>query len=151
MLRRIVAFVVAVVVMALLGSIAHSLFVQDAWSMAAAQIEGTDPVAIPMAERVSWITHDLIGLEPLYGGLTGIALLVAFLAAGLVARFTGLRPIVFAVAGAVAILVMYTAMKMSLGSVGVFGARGTFGMAAQMVAGLIAGLLFALLTRPRTT
>ena len=38
-----------------------------------------------------------------YGVLAGVALLIAFLAAGLVSRFTGMREIVFAVAGAVAI------------------------------------------------
>lgn len=149
MVRRIVAFVVAALVMVVLGSFAHSLFVQDAWSQAAAQIEGTDPVAIPVADRVSWILHDLVGLEPLYGGLTGVALLIAFLAAGLLARFTGLRPIVFAVAGAVAIFVLFTIMKMQLGTVGVFGARGPMGLGAQMAVGLLAGLTFALLTRPR--
>jgi hypothetical protein len=149
MVRRLVAFVIAAVAMIVLGSLAHSLFVQEAWSAAAGQGEGVAPVAIPLADRASWIVHDLIGLEPLYGGLTGIALLVAFLVAGGVARFTGLRPIVFAVAGAVAIFVMFTAMKMSLGTVGVFGARGTMGLGAQMAAGLVAGLLFAALTGRR--
>ncbi len=154
MVRRIVAFVVAAVVMVVLGSLAHSLFVQEAWSQAAAQIEGTDPVAIPMADRVNWITHDLISMEsiqPAYGEITTIALLVAFLVAGLVARFVGLRTVVFAVAGAVAIFVMFTALKMSLGTVGIFGARGTMGLAAQMAAGLVAGLVFAALTPPRTS
>lgn len=153
MVRRIVAFVIAAVVMVVLGSLAHSLFVQEAWSVAAAQAEGTDPVAIPLGERISWITHDLIGMEsnqPAYGAITTIALLIAFLVAGLVARFTGLRVVVFAVAGAVAIFVMFTALKMSLGTVGIFGARGAMGLAAQMSAGLIAGLVFALLT-PRQT
>jgi hypothetical protein len=151
MVRRLVAFVVALVAMIVLGSLAHTIFVQEAWSAAAGQAEGGAPAALPVAERMSWIFHDLVGLEPMYGALTGIALLLAFLAAGLVARFTGLRPIVFAVAGAVAIFVMYTIMRNPsvLGTVGVFGARGTMGLAAQMAAGLVAGLLFALLTPKR--
>ena len=152
MVRRLVAFVVAVVAMIVLGSLAHTLFVQEAWSAAAGQGEGVGPVAIPMSDRMSWIVHDLIGLEPMYGGLTGIALLIALLFAGLVARFTGLRPIVFAVAGAVAIFVMYTIMRQPsvLGTVGVFGARGMMGLGAQMAAGLVAGLIFAVLSRPRS-
>ena len=149
MVRRLVAFVVAIVVMVVLGSAAHSIFVQEAWSAAAGQAESGAPVALPFAERASWIMHDLVGLEPLYGGLTGVALLIAFLAAGLLARFTGLRPIVFAVAGAVAIFVLFTIMKMQLGTVGVFGARGTMGLGAQMAVGLLAGLTFALLSRPK--
>jgi hypothetical protein len=150
MVRLLIAVVIAAVVMIVLGSVAHSLFVQEAWSVAAGQGEGVAPVAIPLADRISWIVHDLIGLQPLYGGLTAVALLLGFLAAGLLARVTGLRPIVFAVAGAVAIFVMFSLMKMQLGTVGVFGARGTMGLAAQMGAGLIAGLLFALLTPRRS-
>ena len=148
LMRRAGAFVAALVVMVLLGSIAHSLFVQDAWSTAVAAAEGT-PGDIPMDHRLAWIAHDLVGLEPLYGVLTAIALLIAFLVAGLVARFTGLRPIVFTVAGAVAIYVLFWALKTNLGTVGVFGARGTMGLAAQILAGAVAGLSFALLTRPR--
>lgn len=148
LLRRLGAFVAALVVMVLLGSIAHSLFVQDAWSSAVAAAEGA-PGELSMDHRLQWIAHDLVGLEPLYGALTAVALLGAFLAAGLFARFTGLRPIVFTVAGAVAIFVLFWALKANLGTVGVFGARGSFGLAAQMLAGAIAGLSFALLTRPR--
>lgn len=142
------AFVAALVVMVLLGSIAHSLFIQDAWSNAVAAAEGA-PGAIPMDHRLAWIAHDLVGLEPLYGMLTAVALLVAFLVAGLLARFTGLRPIVFTVAGAVAIYVLFWALRENLGTVGVFGARGTWGLAVQVLAGATAGLSFALLTRAR--
>ena len=86
MVRRIAGFAVALVVMVLLGSIAHSLFVQEAWTQSAGAA-----AAISTGERLSWILHDLVGLQPLYGALTGAALLIAFLAAGLVSRFTGLR------------------------------------------------------------
>lgn len=143
MVRRLAAFVSAVLIAALLGSIAHSLFIQQAWLASAGA--GAE---IPVGDRISWITHDLVGLEPLYGGLVAVALLIAFLASGLVARFTGLRTIVFAVAGAIAMFTMFTIMRMELGTVGVFGARGTMGLAAQMAAGLLAGLTFAIMTTP---
>ena len=142
-------FVAALLVMVLLGSILQSLFVQQAWSVAAGQAAGTGPVDIPMDHRLGWIAHDLVGLQPLYGVLTAIALLVAFIAAELVSRLIGLRVVVFAVAGAVAIYILFMALKMNLGTVGVFGARGTMGIAAQMAAGLIAGASFAVLTRRR--
>ena len=148
MVRWLIGFIVAALVMIVLGSLAHSLMVQEAWSAAVVNGEGV-PATLPFADRISWILHDLVGLEPLYGALTGVALFVAFLAGSLVARFTGLRPIVFAVAGVVAIFVLFTALKMALGTVGVFGARGTMGLGLQMTAGLIAGLIFAALTRPR--
>ena len=143
MVRRLAAFVSAVLITTVLGSISHSLFIQQAWIQAAGA--GAE---IPTGERISWITHDLIGLQPLYGGLIAAALLVAFLASGLLSRYTGLRTIVFPVAGALAMFTMFTIMRMELGTVGVFGARGTMGLAVQMAAGLIAGLVFAIMTTP---
>ncbi len=157
MVRRLVAFLIAASVMAVLGAIAHSLFVQQAWLAAAALDEGGTPAALSIGDRLGWIWHDIINMEvgaaapaPPYGLLTGVALLIAFLVAGLVSRFTGMREIVFAVAGAVAIFVLFTTLKATMGTVGVFGARGVMGLGAQMLVGLIAGVVFAVLTRPRT-
>ena len=78
--------------------------------------------------------------------MTSIALLIAFLIAGAVARFSGFRVTVFGVAGALALFVLFTALRMVLGTVGIFGARGAMGLAAQMAVGLFAGVLFAKLT-----
>ena len=148
MLRRIAAFVVAAAVMVVLGSAAHSYFVQQAWSLAAGHAGGTAPAAIPMVDRVAWAAHDLRGMIRSYGLVTSIALGLALLSAGAVARFSGHRVIVFGAAGALAILVQFTALKMVLGTVGIFGAPGTLGLAAQMAVGLMAGVLFAKLTPP---
>jgi hypothetical protein len=149
MLRRIVAFVVAVAVMVVLGSAAHSYFVQYAWSGAAGQADGLGPAAIPFADRISWAAHDLVGMIGPYAGLTSITLLVAFLIAGLIGRFSGWRVFVFGLAGAAAVFTLFTVVRMELGTVGIFGARGAAGLAAQMLVGLIAGVLFALLTARR--
>lgn len=143
MIRIGIAFVAAVAVMVVLGSLSHSLFVQAAWMQAA----GAE--SIPYSDRVSWILHDIVGLQPLYAGLVSAALLIAFLVASLVGRFAGLRTILLAGAGAFAIFVMYTLMRSQLGTVGVFGARGTWGLSAQMTAGLLAGLTFAWMSRSR--
>jgi hypothetical protein len=145
-LRRIVAFVVAAAVMVVLGSAAHSYFVQEAWSIAAGHAGGTAPAAIPFADRLSWAAHDLGGMLSQYGALTSIALLIAFLIAGALARYSGFRVIVFGIAGALAIFVLFAALKLFLGTVGVFGARGAIGLAAQMVVGSVAGVVFAQLT-----
>jgi hypothetical protein len=146
MLRRIGAFAAAAALMVILGSAAHSYFVQRAWSSAAGLAEGTAAAAIPFADRVYWAAHDLGGMIMGYGGLTSIALLIAFLAAGALARFSGHRRWVFGIAGSLAILVMFTALRSILGTVGIFGARGAMGLAAQALAGFLAGLLFARLT-----
>lgn len=147
MLRRVVAFVVAAVVMVLLGSAAHSVFVQQAWSSAAGRAYGTAPAAIPFADRIAWATHDLVGMFLPYCTVTSIALFIAFVIAGIVTRFTGFRVMVFGVAGALALFVLFTVMRSLLGTVGIFGARGPAGLAAQMAVGAVAGVLFARLTR----
>lgn len=149
MLRRMVAFVVSAAVMVVLGSAAHSYFVQLAWSAAAGLADGLPPAAIPVADRISWAVHDLFGMMPAYAATTSIALLIAFLAAGALARVSGHRAAVFGLASASAILVLFTALKVLLGTVGIFGARGAIGLAAQMAAGLLAGVLFAKLSAPR--
>jgi len=147
MLRRIIAFVVAAALMVVLGSAVHSFFVQSAWSMAAGLADGMPPAAIPLADRISWAAHDLFGMLLPYSAITSTALLIAFLAAGALTRVSGHRVIVFGVAGAAAIFVLFTAFRMLLGTVGVFGARGVVGLTAQMAVGLIAGVLFAKLSR----
>jgi len=149
MLRRICAFAIAALVMVTLGTAAQSYRVQEAWSTAAGQAMGTGPVAIPMGDRLSWAVHDFGGLLDSYGALTAIALLIAVLIAGAVARFSGHRSIVFGIAGASAILALLTGLKMVLGTVGVFGARGGMGHATQAMVGLLAALLFARLTAPQ--
>jgi hypothetical protein len=143
MLRSILVFVLVLAVTIVLGVTAHSLFVMQAWTMAAAQAADAVPPSLSLSERLGWVGHDIIGMGPTYGVLVGIALLVAFIAAGLLARVTGLRAIVFAVAGAVAMIVLFMTLKAVLGTVGVFGARGVMGLAAQAGVGALAGILFA--------
>jgi hypothetical protein len=146
-LRRIGAYAVAVAFMTVLGTAAHSLLVQRAWSRAAGEADGTGPAAIAFDDRMAWFAHDLAGLFVGYTLITGIALLIAFLAAGALARFSGGRTLVFGLAGASSIWVLFTTLRIVLGTVGIFGARGPMGLAAQMAVGAMAGSLFARLTR----
>jgi hypothetical protein len=149
MLRRAGAFVVAAAAMVVLGSAAHSYFVQRAWSHAAGLADATAPVAIPFVDRISWAAHDLLGMFLPYCALASVALFVAFMIAGGLARLTGFRILVFGLAGAIALFVMFTIMRSVLGTVGIFGARGPAGLGAQMAVGAIAGVLFARLTSRR--
>jgi hypothetical protein len=55
---------------------------------------------------------------------------------------------VFGLAGAVALFTLFTILRNVVGTVGIFGARGPAGLAAQMLVGAVAGVLFARLTRP---
>lgn len=149
MRRRIMAFVASVALMIVAGSASHSYFVQRAWAEAAGMADGGHPATIPFSDRVGWAAHDLVGMLAGYGSVTSMTLLIAFLLAGRVAPFSGGRTLVFGAAGAVAILVLFSALRMILGTVGIFGARGALGLGGQMLAGLMAGLLFARLTPPR--
>jgi hypothetical protein len=97
------------------------------------------------------MAHDFRGLLNSYGALTALTLLIALLIAGAVTRFTGHRAFVFGLAGASGMLVLFTVLKAVLGTVGVFGARGIMGHAAQAAAGLVAAALFARLTVPQSS
>ncbi len=148
MLRRTAAFAVAIAIMVTIGSAAHSYFVQQAWSMSAGWAGGVGQAGIPLADRMTWAAHDLVGMIRSYGILTSIALFTAFLAAGAVSRLTGHRTIVFGAAGAVAIYVTFTALRALQGTVFIFGARGAAGLATQAAIGLVAGIVFARLSAP---
>ncbi len=150
MLRRIIAFVVAVAALVVMGSVTQSLVVQHAWSLAAGNAEGGAPVGIPIADRIAWIAHDFAGIFVSYAGLTAATLLVALLLAGWLTRFTGHRMLVYGAAGALGILTLFMLLRRLLGTVGIFGVRGVLGLSSQMAVALLAGLLFAYLTRRRT-
>ena len=106
---------------------------------------------IGLAERLSMSLYDLRYLGSLYGIFVALALAIAFLAGGLVFRLAKFgRPIVYAVAGAVAILVMIFAMKARFFDTHIIaGARDGFGIGLQMLAGAIGGFVFARISRPK--
>ena len=87
-----------------------------------------------------------VGLYPL---LVGVGLLIAFVAAAFAKRIApSLRFWWYAGAGAVAIVTLVLTLKAVMGLFVLPGARTVAGIAAQGVVGLIAGGLFAALSRP---
>jgi hypothetical protein len=90
-IRQIAAFLAAAASMVVLGSAAHSMLVQRAWSIAAGEAAGAGPAAIPLADRIAWAVHDLGGMLLPYAAVTSLALLVAFLLAGWASRLSGRR------------------------------------------------------------
>ena len=110
-----------------------------------------DPLGkIGLSERVSTAFYDIQHFGSLYGPFILITFLIAFLAGGLIYRFAKFgRPIVYMVAGAVAMMVMLMAMKQAFFGVDIVaGARDGFGLALQMLAGAVGGYVFARLTKP---
>ncbi len=106
---------------------------------------------IGFGARVTTALYDLRHFAPQYflGILLGF--LVAFLAGLLLYRLAKFgRPLIFAVAGAAAILAFLLGSKEAFFGVQlVGGARDTAGLLFQMLAGAVGGLVFARLTRPR--
>lgn len=110
---------------------------------------GSIGAEIGVGERLSMSLYDLIHLGSLYVIFVSAGTFVAYLAGLLVFRLAGFgRPIVFAVAGAVAMLVMLLLMKQAFFGVHMIaGARDVIGIGLQMLAGALGGLLFERITR----
>nr|WP_136252555.1 hypothetical protein [Ningiella ruwaisensis] len=135
-LMRIFVLIVASAVGFVFASIFHTQAVL-------AKLSEID-IQIPFNERLTTTGQDLIGLAPTYGPLVLVALLIAFSIAGALNKKLHLkRAYLYPVAGAVAFLVMLLAMQPILNVTLLAGARGLSGMVLQMIAGLIAGLIFA--------
>ena len=106
---------------------------------------------VALADRLSMTFNDLIYLGSRYVIFVGIALALAFLAAGLVFRFAKLgRSITFTLAGAIALLAMLFGMKEAFFDIHMIaGARNGFEISLQMLAGAIGGFVFSKITRAK--
>jgi len=152
MLRAITKWILvwlgAAVLTTILGSIFSSLRV-------IALLENVGG-SISFGETFSMVLYDLFYFAKiLYLGFVGLGLLIAFGAGSLLLLILKLRNrasyrfIVFGVAGAVSMGVMLWAMKnVFFGMQLIAGARDGTGIFLQVLAGIIGGLVFALLTRP---
>ena len=106
---------------------------------------------VELGERLSMTAHDIFRLGSIYIIFIGIALAISFLAGGLVFRIAKFgRPIIFMVAGAVAMFVMlYLMEQVFFGIPAIAGARDGLGIGLQMLAGAVGGLVFARVSREK--
>lgn len=141
--KRIGSWLAAVITTVVLG-----VFLQTQNVLARLENIGAD---IGFAERLSMSFYDLRYLGSLYIIFVSIALAIAFLVGGLVFRLAKFgRPIVYGVAGAVALLVMLFGMKQVFFDIHMIaGARDALGIGLQMLAGAIGGLVFAWVSKPK--
>lgn len=139
--RRVAAWIAAALMTVLLG-----VFFQTQNVLSRLSKIGGD---ISFADRISTYFYDLTHLGTLYGLFILIALLIAFLTAGLLHHFTKFgRPVIFAAAGGVAILVMLFAMREAFFNVHIIaGARDALGISLQVLSGAVGGFLFHHLTK----
>lgn len=141
LLKRIGAWLTAVIAVIVLGVTFQTQNVISRLSNL-----GTD---IGFGERLFMTGYDITHLGSLYGIFIAIALAIAFLAGGLLFRFAKFgRAVIYPIAGGVAIFVMLLLMKRAFFDVHIIaGARDSFGIALQILAGVIGGWVFAHLTR----
>ena len=143
-LKSLVAWFIAVMVVAILAVIFQTQNIIARLGKIGADVD--------FGERLSMTAYDILHLGSLYAVFIAIALAIAFLTSGLLHRFTKFgRPVVYTVAGAIAILVMLLAMKRQFFDIHIIaGARDSLGISFQMLAGAIGGFVFARLTARRT-
>lgn len=138
-LRIPFAFAVAVLVMAVAGTVAQTQFVLSALREIGAPVSVSDRLAMTLA--------DIAGFAPLYAAVIAVGFLVAFGAGALLLRRIRLpRMAVFAVAGAACVTLMLLLMReVFFGIQFIAGARSAAGFAVQVVCGALAGAAFAAL------
>lgn len=138
----IVAWLLAVLIATLLGSI-----VQTQFNLAALSGLGVD---ISGATRLRATAHDLTGFTPLYGAVIAAAFLIALpLAALLARRWQSLRTWLYVLAGSLGILTALLVMTAVMPITPVAAARTAPGLLALAACGVVAGWAFARLQRTR--
>jgi len=140
-IRRIGAWLAAILTVVCLG-----VFFQTQNIISRLGKLGAD---IGFGDRLAMTAYDISHLGTLYGIFIAIALAIAFLVGGLVYKFAKFgRPIIYAAAGGIAILVMLFFMKRAFFDVHIIaGARDGLGITLQVLAGVIGGWVFAHFTR----
>jgi hypothetical protein len=146
--KWILAWLVAAILTAFLGSVFSSLRVIALLD----NIGGNSG----FGQTLSMVFYDALHFGTLYFIFVAIGFLIAFLAGSVLLWITKLRSrtayhfIVFGVAASVSMSVMLWAMKnVFFGTQIVAGARNGTGFFLQILAGILGGLVFALLTRPK--
>ena len=146
--RGILAYAAAVVLTTALACMSSAHFVL--WALSADL-----GIEIGLGRWLATMAKDAIGMGPFYGGIIAFAFLIALPVAALIIKWLrrrghaglNLHYIGFVSAGAVAVLTALLTVQGLLEVMPVAGARTAVGLAAQILAGALGGLLFARLTR----
>jgi hypothetical protein len=105
-------------------------------------------VEVPALTQVQATWHDLLGMASTYLLLILLALVIALPVAALLSRpLAAWRPLLFMLAGAVAMLVMHMLLEAVLLVTPVAATRTPGGLLGQCLAGALGGLVYALLSR----
>lgn len=134
MVRLFVAFAAAVLVAAILGSVAQTQF-----NLAFIAQLG---VEVPLAVRLESTVADLVGFAPLYAAAVAVAFAIAFSLTELVARRMAWRGSLFAIAGGAAIAVAILLANAALPMTPVAATRVVSGIAVLALAGAVGGWVY---------
>ncbi|WP_411359710.1 MULTISPECIES: hypothetical protein [unclassified Pseudidiomarina] len=142
MLRTLIAFVIAVVAAAIVGSVIQTQF------NLAALVELSVP--IPFDVRISTIIHDIIHFSPIFAAIVAAVLIVALPIAAALARWRrAAERWWFVVAGFVGLLVAFILVNSVAPMPTLIAAtREWTGLLAMAATGALAGWLFDRLWRP---
>lgn len=136
--KKLAIYLAAVLTTYLLATAAASLHVAS--SLASMGIE------LDSAGRVSMILQDLVGMAGMFLPLIAFALLLAFLVTALLYHLLRrARVLLYALAGATAMLALHLAMNAVFGLTAIAVARSAGGLLLQVLAGAVGGLVYVLL------
>jgi len=142
LLRIFSAYIIAVIVTAVVGSI-----VQTQLNMAALQGMG---VEVPLSTWLLTMAQDLVGFAPNYAAVVLLALLAAFGVAGLPARWIrpDYRRLLFAFAGGCGIYTAIALMNALLPLTPLAATRFFSGTAGMVLGGVLGGWVYAVISTP---
>lgn len=140
MTRKLIAYLLAVVVAYLLGAVLISQFnIFNVVSMG---------FSVSTEQRVSAALHDVFGMLSTYLPLISVAFLIAFLFTSFVLlRFVKCSGLLFVLAGFTAIVALHLVMGVVLGLTGLAPTRTLIGLLAQGCAGAVGGYVYYVLVK----
>lgn len=104
-------------------------------------------VAVPLDDRLSMTLHDIAGMAAMFLPMVAFALLVAFMTAALLSRWISRwRPMLYAVAGAAAVVSIHLLLHLAFSVTPIAIARTGVGLLIQGIAGAAGGLTYLFLS-----
>ena len=104
-------------------------------------------VEVPFSLRLSTTLHDIVSMQPLFGSIFGIGLLIAMVVATLIAKWVKILPdVVFALAGFACVVVTLTALKAAFQITAIGAAREWDGFLSLCLVGALAGYAYSVAT-----
>ena len=101
-------------------------------------------IDVPFSVRLSTTLHDIISMQPLFGAIFGVGLLIAMLVGHVIARLVKTLPdMVFALAGFAAIAVTLLALKAAFQITAIGAAREWDGFLSLCLVGALAGYVYS--------